>query len=107
LAKKTTKITPRKKAISKNGRTTVAGHKKQRPKFAGAKSAATSYEFFFEEVQKPERYRDTILDLRHDHRLHEFVEWAVKRLIDSKFEHRFSIQPEKYGISNGRIDMAL
>jgi hypothetical protein len=57
--------------------------------------------------QKANAYKDTILDLRHDHRLHEFVEWAVKRVIDSKFENRFSIQPEKYGISNGRIDMAL
>lgn len=107
MAKKTTKTTPVKKAISKNGRTSVDAREKQMPKFRDAKSAATSYELFFEEIQKPERYKDTILGLRHKYKLHEFVEWALKRLIDSKFENRFSIQPEKYGISNGRIDMAL
>ncbi|HEV2664723.1 MAG TPA: hypothetical protein VG324_07425, partial [Blastocatellia bacterium] len=71
------------------------------------KSAPTSFEAFFEEVQKPERYKNTILHLRSKYRLHAFVEWVLKRLIDSKYENRFSVQPEKYGISNGRIDMAL
>src|SRR5262245_17382767 len=83
-----------KRTHKNNGRTTVDAYKKQRPKFTGAKSATTSYELFIEKVQKPERYKDAILGLRHNHQLHEFVEWALKRLIDSKFENRFSIQPE-------------
>ncbi|MBO0797407.1 MAG: hypothetical protein J2P31_01170 [Blastocatellia bacterium] len=73
MAKKKTKTT-------KKDRSTIEAHKKQRPKFAGAKSAPNSYEFVFEEIQKPECYGSIIMKLRGKHRLHEFVEWALKRL---------------------------
>lgn len=55
----------------------------------------------------PNLYKSVILDLRHENALHGFVEWALKRTIKQIFGERFSIQPEKYGVSNGRIDMAL
>lgn len=69
--------------------------------------AIATREALFEEIQKPEAYKSIILDLRRGNRLHDFVEWALKRIIQQTFGERFSLQPEKYGISNGRIDLAL
>lgn len=64
-------------------------------------------EAFFEEIQKPENYKNIILELRSRNHLHDFVEWVLKRKIKETFSERFSLQLEKYGISNGRIDLAL
>jgi hypothetical protein len=64
-------------------------------------------EALFEEIQKPETYKDIVLKLRRGNRLHDFVEWVLKRQIKETFGERFSLQPEKYGISNGRIDLAV
>lgn len=64
-------------------------------------------EALLEEIQKPETYKNTILELRSGNRLHDFVEWVLKRKIKETFGERFSLQTEKYGISNGRIDLAL
>ena len=71
------------------------------------KGAIATREALFEEIQKPETYKTIILELRRGNRLHDFFEWVLKRTIQQTFGERFSLQPEKYGISNGRIDLAL
>ena len=64
-------------------------------------------EKLIKELQDPNRYKDVILQLRSKNNLHDFFEWALEQIITQAFGNRFSIQPEKYGISNGRVDMAL
>jgi len=71
------------------------------------KDTIAAHEGCYERIQTPNLYKNTILDLRSKSVLHGFVEWALKRKIEQAFGIKFSIQQEKYGVSNGRIDMAL
>jgi hypothetical protein len=64
-------------------------------------------EALFEQIQNPDTYKTVIMELRRESRLHDFVEWVLRRTIKEVFGEKFSVQPEKYGISNGRIDLAL
>src|SRR5258708_37639481 len=65
------------------------------------------YELSLERLQQPEHYRQVVLQLRKDKALHDLVQLVLATAIEKIRPSRFHIQPEKYGISNGRIDLAL
>jgi hypothetical protein len=57
------------------------------------------------ELQDSSRYADVILSLRHVKDLHPFVEWRLAELLKRAYPGLHS-QPEKWGVSSGRIDLA-
>jgi hypothetical protein len=67
----------------------------------------TANDVLLQELQTPARYRQLVLELRKKRKLHDFVQWILMGTINNAFGQNFSVQPEKYGISNGRIDLAL
>lgn len=57
------------------------------------------------ELQDPEYYSEAVLELRRQQKLHPFVEWRIKSLV-AEARPEIHTQAEKWGISNGRIDLA-
>jgi hypothetical protein len=65
----------------------------------------TDYAAVLSDLQDTSRYGDLVLSLRSDHRLHPLVEWHLGHLLCSPHAGHLHVQAEKYGISNGRIDL--
>lgn len=67
-----------------------------------------AYEAAIKLVNQDGRYVDAVLNLRQNKHLHALVELRLAELIKSvPGSSRLHVQPEKYGISNGRIDLAI
>jgi hypothetical protein len=58
-----------------------------------------------QELQEPSRYANVILSLRQVRKLHPFVEWRLAQIV-KRANPELHSQAEKWGISNGRIDLA-
>ena len=65
----------------------------------------TDYAAVLSDLQDTSRYGDLVLSLRNEHRLHPLVEWHLGHLLCSRQAGHLHVQAEKYGISNGRIDL--
>ncbi|WP_298321394.1 hypothetical protein, partial [uncultured Aquimarina sp.] len=77
---------------------------------------AKTFEDVYEDLQDSNHYCDLIKHLRGgiktekgtSSQLHNFSEWVLgSRITEFLDSNTFKIEPEKYGISNGRIDLAL
>ena len=64
-----------------------------------------TWEEKLQELQGVSRYADVVRSLRRDKYLHPLVEWRLIELLKRAYPELHS-QPEKWGISNGRIDLA-
>lgn len=67
--------------------------------------APTEFAAVLSELQDTSKYRDLVLSLRSDHRLHPLVEWHLGHLLCPFDTGHLHVQAEKYGVSNGRIDL--
>jgi hypothetical protein len=66
------------------------------------------YEAAIEMVNQDDRYVVAVRELRRKQQLHSLVELRLGELIRKMPDFsRLHVQPEKYGISNGRIDLAI
>ena len=58
-----------------------------------------------QELQESSRYANVILSLRNGGKLHPFVEWRLAQIV-KRANPELHSQAEKWGVSNGRIDLA-
>src|SRR5882724_8039421 len=58
-----------------------------------------------QELQESSRYANVILSLRNGGKLHTFVEWRLAQIV-KRANPELHSQAEKWGVSNGRIDLA-